>query len=295
MKRFISFFSIILAASCSGNKAVDATGTFEATEIIVSSEANGKILEMNIEEGDSVKANYIIGYADTTQLYLQKQRLYASNTSLQNRKQDIPKQIAVTKQQIDNLTIEKKRFEKLVSLNAGNAKQLDDINAQIAFYNKQLIAQQSTLENSNKSVSKESDAVVIQIAQINDQLAKSYFRSPINGTILSKYCEAGELAYQGKPLFKVADLDNMILRAYVGNGILSELKIGQKVKVLTDTEKGKYKEYDGEVSWISSKAEFTPKTIQTKDERENLVYAVKIAVKNDGFLRIGMYADVRFK
>lgn len=295
MKRVILFISAILTISCSGDKSIDATGTFEATEIIVSSEVNGEILKFDIIEGDTIKAGFVIGFTDTIQLHLQKMRLLASNTSLQSRKQDIPKQIAVIKQQIDNLLIEKSRFEKLVELKAGNVKQLDDINAQLAFLNKQLTAQQSTLENSNKSIVKESDAVSIQIAQIDDQISKSYIKSPIDGSVLSKYCEAGELAYQGKPLFKVADLHNMILRAYVGTGMLSGVKAGQKVKVLTDSSNGKYKEYEGVITWISSKAEFTPKTIQTKDERENLVYAVKILVKNDGFLRIGMYADVKFQ
>lgn len=294
MKSVILFISVILTISCSGDKNIDATGTFEATEIIVSSEANGKIMQFDISEGDTIKSGFVIGFADTTQLYLQKLRLLASNTSLQSRKQDIPKQIGVIKQQIDNLLIEKNRFKKLIELKAGNEKQLDDINAQLAFLNKQLAAQQSTLENSNKSIVKESDAVSIQISQINDQISKSYIKSPIDGTILSKYCEAGELAYQGKPLFKVADLQNMILRAYVGNGLLSGVKTGQTVKVMIDSSSGKYKEYEGIITWISSKAEFTPKTIQTKDERENLVYAVKISVKNDGFLRIGMYADVKF-
>lgn len=295
MKRIILLLSVILTLSCSNKKVIDATGTFESTEIIVSSEVAGKIIELNICEGDTVAANIVLGYADTTQLFLQKLRLLASNNSLQSRKQDIPKQIGVIKQQIDNLLIEKVRFEKLVELKAGNAKQLDDIKAQIAFLNKQLTAQQSTLENSNKSILKESDAVTIQIAQIEDQLQRSYFKSPINGTLLSKYCEVGEIVYQGKPLFKVADLENMFLRAYIGNGLLSEIKIGQRVKVLIDSSDGKYKEYEGVISWISAKAEFTPKTIQTKDERENLVYAVKISVKNDGFIRIGMYADVRLK
>lgn len=295
MKRLISFISVALAISCSGNKNIDATGTFESTEIIVSSEANGKILKFDIEEGDTVKAGEVLGYIDTTQLELQKLRLKASNTSLVSRKQDIPKQIAVTSQQIENLQIEKKRFEKLVELKAGNVKQLDDINAQIAFLNKQLSAQKSTLESTNKSIGKESDAVTVQIAQIEDQIDKSYIKSPINGTVLSKYCQTGELAFQAKPLFKIANLNDMILRAYVGNGLLSSIKIGQTVTVLTDSFNGKYKEYKGTITWISSKAEFTPKTIQTKEERENLVYAVKISVKNDGYLRIGMYADVKFQ
>lgn len=298
MKMFLKFTPILLYSfaliSCSGGVKPDASGMFEANEIIVSSEASGKILAFTKEEGDSIIAGEILGFADTLQLDLQRKRLMLSNQALLSKTQDIPKQIASTKQQIENLKNEKSRFESLASRNAASTKQVDDISYQIEIYKKQLAALESNLINSNRSVTKESEALKIQIEQINDQISKCYFKSTINGTLISKYCEVGELAVPGKALYKAADLSEMTLRAYVGSGQLSGLKLGQRVRVLCDNSDGGYKEYEGNLSYISDKAEFTPKTIQTKDERENLVYAVKIVVKNDGYLKIGMYADVKF-
>jgi HlyD family secretion protein len=292
MKRIISIITLILAISCSGNEQPDATGTFEAVEVVVSAESNGRIIEFTVSEGDELKAGQILGYTDTVQLYLQKQRLLASDKAVLSRMQDVPRQIAAIKQQLATLQTEKARYEKLIALNAGNTKQLDDINAQIAFYNKQLDAQASTLQNSNSSMKSESNGVKIQIQQVEDQLNKCYLRSPIDGTLLTKYAECGEFAYQGKPLFKVADTRNLILRAYLNGSQLARVKIGQTVKITADAGKGVY---EGKITSISDKAEFTPKTIQTKEERENLVYAVKVSVPNDGYLKIGMYGDLFFK
>jgi len=284
-----------LLSACGNEKGkYDATGTFEATEVIVSSEASGKLLNFNVTEGDQLQQGKEVGYVDTVQLYLKKLQLQANTTTVKSRRQDIGKQIAAIKQQIVTQEREKKRWENLVKSNAGNQKQLDDINSQIAYLQKQLIAQTSTLENNNAGVNGESSSLEIQVAQLNDQLSKCHIISPINGTVLSKYAEKGELATPGKALFKVADIENMFLRAYITSDQLSKIKIGQKVKVFADYGGENVKEFPGTVTWISNKSEFTPKGILTKDERANLVYAVKVAVKNSGDIKIGMYGEVSF-
>lgn len=282
-----------LTACGNKNGDYDASGTFEATEVIVSSEAYGKLLQFNVEEGQLLEANKPVGYVDTVQLYLKKMQLLANVKSVRSRHSDVNKQIAATKQQIATAQTEKRRAENLIKSNAGNKKQLDDINAQISLLEKQLTAQISTLSNSNNSVTEESSALEIQVAQLDDQLQKCKIYSPITGTVLGKYSEQGELATQGKALFKVADVNNMFLRVYITSDQLSKIKIGQQVKVFSDSGDDNRKEYAGQVSWISDKAEFTPKTIQTKNERANLVYAVKVAVKNDGLLKIGMYGEIK--
>ncbi len=287
--------AIILFACSSDDKEYDASGTFEATEIIVSSEANGKILSLNIQEGNKIKANEIAGVVDSTQLYLKKLQILASVNAVQSRKPDIDKQIAVIEQQIASAEYEKKRVESLIKSNAVPAKQLDDINAQISVMEKQLSALKSNLDVSTRGINQESNAIEVQVAQLDDQLKKCVITSPIDGTVLVKYAEAGELAVMGKPLFKIADTDNMLLRAYIVSSQLSDIQLGQKVKVFADYGENKIKEYKGDVIWISNKAEFTPKTILTKDERANLVYATKIAVKNDGYLKIGMYGKIKIK
>lgn len=289
-------YVLLFLTSCGiTNSEYDASGTFEATEVIVSAEANGKILEFNISEGDILKANQEIGYIDTIQLYLKKLQIKSGMNTVESRRPDIKVQIAATQQQIETAKTEKKRIENLLKANAATQKQLDDINAQIAVLEKQLEAQKSTLESTTRSIGSESSGFEIQLAQIDDQLQKSHIKSPIDGTVLVKYSENGELAMQGKALFKVADTQNMLLRAYVTSAQLTQLKIGQKVKVFSDFGEDDKREYEGIITWISSKSEFTPKTIQTQDERSNLVYAVKIAVKNDGFLKIGMYGSIKIQ
>lgn len=289
------FIAMAATISCNGNKGMfDATGNFEATEVIVSSEAAGKIIEFNLEEGALLKADQYLGFIDSTQLQLQKLRLFASNGAVKSRRADVAKQIAAAKQQIENLKVEKQRAQNLINSNAGNRKVLDDINAQIATLEKQLAAQTSNLEKGNTGVDQESSSIEIQIAQLEDQLKKCKITSPTDGTVLAKYAEKGEITAMGKPLFKIADIENIILRAYITSGQLTQLKIGQKVKVYADFGEKEQKEYQGVVTWISDKAEFTPKTIQTKDERANLVYAIKILVKNDGYLKIGMYGEIKF-
>lgn len=285
--------AIVLISGCGGGEGeFDASGVFEATEVIVSAEANGKILEFNANEGDTLEAGERLGYIDSLQLYLKKLQLLASQRSVQKRMPDIRTQIAATEQQILTAKKEKERVENLLKANAVNKKQLDDLNAQIAFLEKQLAAQRSSLSTTNQSLTEESSALEIQIKQINDQLEKSRIINPIRGTLLVKYAETGEITGTGKPLFKIADMENMYLRAYISTGQLTKLKLGETVKVFADYGEDEYKEYKGKVTWISSKAEFTPKSIQTKDERANLVYAVKIQVKNDGYLKIGMYGEI---
>jgi HlyD family secretion protein len=295
MKRisFFSFFIVLLFSACNNkNINYDATGVFETTEIVVSAKSNGEILQFDISEGQEEVAGRTLGVIDTTQLYFKKMQLQASVKAINSRRVNVANQIAVLRQQLETAKSERQRFAKLVSENAANQKQLDDINAQIATLEKQLAAQTETLGNTNSSLTYEQQAVVAQIAQIDDQIKNSVIKSPVSGTILEKFAEAGELATVGKPLFKIANLEKMYLRAYIASSQLTELKIGQQVKVFSDLgEKGR-KEYAGTVSWISDKAEFTPKTIQTRDVRANLVYAVKIAVKNDGYIKKGMYGEI---
>jgi len=272
----------------------DAAGTFEATEVAVSAEGSGRLLAFDVEEGQVLQANQQVGAIDSMQLYLRKQQLMASEKSIQVRRPDVQKQIAALEQQIATSKTEKKRIENLLKGNAATQKQLDDINSQISVFEKQLDAQKTTLTTTNQGITEDTQGLRIQIKQIEDQLNKCRIFSPITGTVLVKYAEKGELTMQGKALFKIADTDNMILRAYITSNQLSQLKIGQKVKVSSDFGADKMKEYSGTVAWVSSKAEFTPKTIETRDERANLVYAVKINVKNDSTLKIGMYGNVEF-
>ena len=289
-----SFVLLIGFSSCGkSTEDFDAAGTFEATEITVSSEVMGKITNFDLVEGQEVAENQVVGAIDSVQLYLKKQQLIAGRKALTNRKPDMRKQLAAVEQQIETAKTEKKRVVNLLQANAVNQKQLDDVNAQIAVLEKQQAALKSTLELTNNSLSGEEEAMQLQIKQLEDQLQKCRIVSPIAGTVLTKYAEMGELASPGKALFKVADTKNIILRAYISSAQLTQLKIGQKVQVFSDLGEKDSKQYEGTISLIASKAEFTPKTIQTRDERANLVYAVKIAVKNDGLLKIGMYGNVK--
>jgi len=293
-----AFLSILIPSfliSCGASKdEYDASGTFESTEVIVSAEGSGKILSFDVQEGQILTANQVVGSIDSLQLYLRKKQLMTSEKSMQVRRPDVKKQIAAIEQQIATAKTERRRVENLLKANAANQKQLDDINAQISLLEKQLDAQKTTLVTTNQGITDDTEGIRLQVAQIEDQLTKCRIISPINGTVLIKYAEMGEVAAPGKALFKIADTNNMILRAYVTNDQLSTLKIGQKVKVFCDSEKKEMKEYEGTLAWISQKSEFTPKTIQTKDERANLVYAIKVNVKNDGLLKIGMYGNVKF-
>lgn len=286
---------ILLFASCTGGKdEYDATGSFEAKEIIVSAEAAGKILRFDVNEGDMLQAGQQVGNIDSTQIMLQKESVLANAGGIRAQQPNVNTQTAAIKQQITTLQNEKQRIENLIAANAANRKQLDDINAQIEILQKQLSAQTSALQKSNSSISAQTSAMEIQANQLNDRILKSRIVSPISGVVLNTYAEIGELANIGSPLFKIADTNNMILRAYITNDQLAQVKLNQKVKVLTDAGNKTMKTYEGKITWISAKSEFTPKTVQTKNERANLVYAIKIAVKNDGFLKIGMYGEVDF-
>ncbi|MDD3077518.1 MAG: HlyD family efflux transporter periplasmic adaptor subunit [Paludibacter sp.] len=294
-KIFSILFSVLILTSCGkSDNDFDASGTFETDEVIVSAEAMGKIMQFDIQEGQELTTGQNVGYIDSMQLYLKKLQLQASQKALLVRRPDIKKQIAVLEQQIATAKTEQKRIENLVKANAATTKQLDDVNAQVAVLEKQLAASKTTLESTDQGMNNDNNALEIQIRQIDDQLNKCRITSPIAGVVLVKYAEMGELAAAGKALFKMGNMENLILRAYVTSDQLSKVKTGQKVKVFVDFGKDKQKKFTGTVNWISDKAEFTPKTIQTRDERANLVYAVKIGVKNDGYLKIGMYGDVKF-
>lgn len=299
MKRLSSYTLIATAllglAACNrGDGNFDATGTFEATEILVSSEANGKIMELNIEEGDRLDAGAMVGYIDSTQLYLKKMQLSAGLRSVDIRKPDIRKQIAALEQQIATARTEQQRMENLVKAKAGNQKQVDDIVNNIKYLQKQLDAQYSTLNKTTGGADAEAESILYQIMQLDDQLQKSRIVTPQAGTVLVKYAEPGEVTAAGKPLYKIADTDLLYPRAYITADQLSTLKQGQTVRVFADYGADEQREYPGTITWISDKSEFTPKGIQTKDERANLVYAIKIAVKNDGYLKIGQYGETVF-
>lgn len=279
-----------------GDKDVDydASGVFEVTEVIVSAQGTGEILALGVEEGQTVGQGERLGLIDTLQLSLRKRQLMASLSATDSRKLSESRQIASLRQQIENLSSERKRFASLFNDKAATQKQVDDIDHQIRVLQRQLAATQEQIGSSNSSLTGQSGSIVAQIAQIDDQIWRSVVSSPISGTVLTKYMERGEYAAVGKPLFKVGDVDNMKLRAYITAGQLTSLRLGQQVTVYADQgEKGR-KAYKGRVEWISDKAEFTPKTIQTRDERANLVYAVKIGVDNDGLIKAGMYGDVKF-
>lgn len=295
MKHIFLVSLILIMASCGGNKnSFDATGAFESTEVLVSAEANGKIMELNITEGNSLQAGQVVGYVDSTQLYLRKMQLLAGLRSVDIRKPDIHKQIAALEQQIAVARSEQQRMENLVKAKAGNQKQVDDLTNNIKILQKQLDAQYSTLNKTTGGADAEAESIQYQIMQLDDQLQKSRIANPVTGTVLVKYAEAGEVTAAGKPLYKIADTDLLYLRAYVTGNQLSRLKLSQQVRVFADFGDSERREYPGIITWISDKSEFTPKGIQTKDERANLVYAVKIAVKNDGFLKIGQYGETQF-
>ena len=296
MKNIIFALTVLSLIACSrGGMEHDAIGTFEATEIIVSAEQTGKLMYFDVEEGVKLAKGEQVGLIDTVQLQLRAMRLGVTKEVYASQRPDINKQIAVTRQQLEKAELEVKRYSALVRDNAANRKQLEDAESSVRVLRRQLDAQMSQLNNTTGSLNRQMDAAEIERWQVVDQLRKCRITSPISGTVLEKYAEAGEYAVPGKPLFKIADVNDMTLRAYVAAPQLTSLKIGQQVKVYADLGDDGSHEYKGIVSWISDKAEFTPKTIQTRDERANLVYAVKVKVKNtDGMLKIGMYGEADF-
>ena len=293
-KALILGLSIVLFA-CNGNKNnFDSSGSFEAEETIISAEATGVIRQFDLAEGQVLTAGQPIGYIDSTQLFLKKKQLESQIRALLGKKPDIEVQLSALQSQLRTAETERQRIEKLVAGDAATQKQLDDVNAQIEVLQKQIAAQQSTLNITSAGIDKDVEPLQIQVEQLEDQLAKCRLVSPQNGTVLAKIAKVNELTAVGKPLYKIADLQNITLRAFLTSAQLTQLKIGQNVKVFADFGEKETREYEGVISWISDKSEFTPKTIQTQDERANLVYAVKITVKNDGYLKIGMYGQVKF-
>jgi len=309
MKQIHLFFIAALSlSSCKNNgHRFDASGTFEADEVIVSSELGGKIILLNIDEGSVLAKDSIVGVVDAGNLALQKEQVEASIESLREKTADVgpqvqllENQLQVQQSQLDNLRHEKQRVENLIKADAATGKQLDDINAQIDVVIKQMgvtrqqiQVQRSNVATQNRTVLSESKPLTKRVAQIEDQLKRASIVNPVSGTVITQYAEEGEITAPGKALYKIADLSHLLLRAYLSGNQLAQVKLGQTVTVLVDDGKGGYREMPGVITWISDKAEFTPKTIQTKEERVNLVYAVKIKVKNDGLLKIGMYAEMK--
>lgn len=321
-KLLILLLIIVFCACNNGNNKYDATGTFEADEIIVSAEATGKIMQLNIEEGSTLAKDSIVGNIDPSTIELQKEQAASSVDAItQKTNNALPqinvlqsqmvaqtKQIGVQEEQLKTLLKEQQRFTNLVKADASPAKQLDDITGQVNVLREQIVASRSQLAVLQSQVNAQRQSVAIQnrsilseknpmekkVAQIQDQLNKTRIINPVSGTVLTKYANANEYTNTGKAIYKIADLTTMKLRAYITGNQLAQVKLNQQVKVLTDDGKGKYRELPGTITWISDKAEFTPKTIQTKEERANLAYAIKISVKNDGYLKIGMYGEVVF-
>ena len=307
------FFGITAVASllligCNANEnEFDASGTFEADETIVSSEMPGKILSFNVEEGMQIAKDSIVGTVDPTNIDLQQQQVEASIKALNEKTADVNPQVqllhdqlAVQQSQLDNLVYERARIENLLKADAATKKQLDDINAQIDVAKKsmnvtqqQINVQKSNVATQNRSILSEAESLRKRVAQLQDQSQRANIVNPVNGTVITKYAEQGEVTSAGKALYKIADLSDLNLRAYVTGVQLPTIKLDQQVKVMIDQGEKRYKEYTGNIIWVSDKAEFTPKTIQTKEERANLVYAIKVKVKNDGFLKIGMYGEVK--
>jgi len=309
VKLIFTFITMAAFSACNRNNSkFDASGTFEADEVIVSSLQPGKILYLNVEEGMTLAKDSVVGLVDPENLKLQQEQVEESIKALNEKTVDVAPQVqllqnqlTVQQSQLDNLLHEQERVENLVKSDAATGKQLDDINAQIDVAKKQMIVtqqqiavQRSNVATQNRSVLSEMAPLEKRIAQLKDLIMKAGIQNPINGTVLTKYAEQGELITSGKALYKIADLSTITLRAYMTGTQLSQIKLSQQVKVLADSGANNFREYSGTITWVSDKAEFTPKTIQTKDERANLVYAIKVKVKNDGYLKIGMYGEVQF-
>jgi len=307
---FLAVLVLIVFASCKNQTSdFDATGSFEADETIISAEASGPIKNFSMEEGSSLSKGVMIGYIDTVQLYLKKKQLQSQISAINSRLPNVAEQTSFYNQQIEvsrtklnYLLKEQDRLKNLFQAKAGTQKQLDDIAVQIAEVSKQMdvISQQkkaqvASLETQAAGLKADPMPLIIQIEQINDQIKRSIITAPFNGTLLSKYVKSEEMVTTGKPLFKMADMSSLFLRVYVTGNQLPLIKVGQTVKVLTDNGNGGFNEGNGLVTWINDKAEFTPKTIQTKEERANMVYAVKVKIANDGKYKMGMYGQIKFQ
>ena len=296
MKKIIAMAGVALVLNACGRKErqYDATGVFEATETTVYAEQTGTLLTFNVEEGDTVGQNREVGLIDTTQLWLKMKQAEAMKSVYQSQKPEQEKQIAVTRQQLAKAKQDQQRYKELVADGAAPGKMLDDANSQVEVLQRQLDAQLSSLRVNTNALDKQMDATDVQAEQLRDQIRKCHILVPAKGTVIEKYVERGEFVSAGKPLFKMADTENMFIRAYVTSAQLENIKTGQKATVFADYGNGGKKEYEGRVTWISSRSEFTPKTILTDDERADLVYAVKVAIKGDGYVKMGMYGEVLF-
>lgn len=288
-----AFLAVVVFASCNRNTEYDASGNFEATDVTLSAESSGKILMLDVNEGDTVSAGQMIALIDTAQLHFQKEQLLFQRSASNVSRPDISLQLASLRRELDKQIYERDRVQRLLADGAATSKQLDDINSAIRVLEGRISAQQSTLNNSTASINESSSAIESQIRQISDRIENCKIISPIGGTVLTKYCEPGEYAIPGKALVKVADLGKIYLRAYFTSAQLADIQLGQQVTVTANFGGDKLYDYPGTITWISSESEFTPKNIQTQDSRSNLVYAVKIAVKNDGRLKIGGYGNVK--
>lgn len=293
MKRIAYIATLLLIASCGKESEFDAQGTFEATEIIVSAEATGRILCFDVEEGSTVESGNIVGAIDSIQLHLQRRQLIAQQSALLSSRPDVKKQVASIREEIAKQKSELARVENMLRDGAATQKQYDDIGAHIRILEGKLEAALSTLDKNTSSINGNSVAIEAQIAALDDRIAKCRINSPVSGTLLVKYTQAGELASPGKPLMKVANLDEIFLRAYFTSEQLADITLGDTVTVIGDFGGDERYSYEGRITWIASESEFTPKSIQTRDSRANLVYAVKIAVKNDGRLKIGLAGEVK--
>ena len=277
--------------SCNkNNDRADGYGNFEATEVTISAEANGKIEYLKLEEGDILEPKTQVGLIDTTQLYFNKQQLIASKSTVYSKSANVLSQIKVLQEQLKTTLIEKKRIQNMFAENAATKRQVDEIDGKVSVIQEQI----KSVQTQNAPIVNEVKSIDVQIEKINDQIQKSKIINPIKGTVLSKYSEPNEVTAFGKPLYKIADISEMTLRVYISETQLSQIKVGQNVTVKIDAEK-EMKSFPGTISWIASSAEFTPKVVQTKEERVNLVYAVKVNVKNDGSLKIGMPAEMWIK
>ncbi len=291
MKKIGILLTAITIISCNkNNEKADAYGNFEATEITVSSESNGKIEFLNVEEGAQLKKGSLVGLIDTLQLHYNREQLKASIETVQSKSASVLSQINVLNEQLKTAKIEQTRIQNMYAENAATKRQIDEIDGKVKVIEKQI----SSVQTQNAPILNEIKSIKVQIEKLDDQIKKSKISNPVDGTVLTKYAEPSEITAFGKPLYKIANLNEMELRVYVTETQLAQIKIGQKVTVAIDADNDT-KKYEGNITWISAQAEFTPKVIQTKEERANLVYAVKVAVKNDGSLKIGMPAEVWLK
>lgn len=291
MKKIVVIAVFTVFISCNkNNNTADGYGNFETTEITISSESNGKIEFLNLEEGDIVEKGKIVGLIDTLQLYYAKMQLIAGQKTVSSKSGNVWSQEQVLQEQLKTAKIEQTRIKNMFTENAATKRQVDEIDGKVKVIEEQI----KSVATQNAPIVNEAESFSVQIAKMNDQIKKSNVVNPIKGTVLTKYAETGEVTAFGKPLYKIANLEEMILRVYISETQLAQVKVGQLVSVKIDAGSST-KDYKGTISWISSQAEFTPKIIQTKEERANLVYAVKISVKNDGSLKIGMPAEMWLK